>query len=84
MGKDFRPNPLILTPPVPQSLALIDSGNVVLPRDLRHQLAQIEYDPCFAVLATLGSPSRLPPPAASGPCIPNRFRGLPTTSKRRE
>ncbi|MCO5186288.1 MAG: FAD-dependent oxidoreductase [Anaerolineae bacterium] len=69
-GRLFSAESLILTPPVPQSLALIDSGNVVLPRDLRHQLAQIEYDPCFAVLATLGSPSRLPPPGGVWPVHP--------------
>lgn len=69
-GRQFSAESILLTPPVPQSLALIDSGNIALPSDLRHQLAQIEYDPCFAVLASLGSPSRLPPPGGVWPVYP--------------
>lgn len=55
---------LILTPPVPQSLALIDSGTFRLPAEARTALAAISYDPCFAVMAVLDAPSRLPEPGA--------------------
>lgn len=60
---------VILTPPVPQALALVDGGALALPRDAREILDDIEYDPCFAVLAVLGSPSRLPPPGGVWPVV---------------
>ena len=53
---------LILTPPVPQSLALLDAGGFALGGELRLALAAIEYDPCLAVMAVLDGPSRVPPP----------------------
>ena len=58
----FSARMLILTPPVPQSLELIDSGSVVLPADDRAALDQIDYDPCFAIMVLLDSPSNIPVP----------------------
>lgn len=62
---------VLLTAPVPQSLALLDAGGVVLDDDDRSALSRIEYDPCIAVLAVLEGPSGLPAPGAvrgtSGP-----------------
>jgi len=55
---------LILTPPVPQALALLDAGETALPADARRALERISYDPCFAVLAVLDQPSRIPAPGA--------------------
>jgi predicted NAD/FAD-dependent oxidoreductase len=53
---------LILTPPVPQSLRLLERGDVSLSEDLSEILRAITYDPCLAVLAVLEGPSRLPAP----------------------
>jgi renalase len=53
---------LVLTPPVPQSLALLDAGNFVLPALIRGELETITYDPCLAVVALLDGPSRIPEP----------------------
>lgn len=53
---------LILTPPVPQSMALIESGNVAVPGAVRHILQRFTYDPCIAVMALLEGPSALPIP----------------------
>ena len=58
----FTAGALLFTPPVPQTLALLDAGTLSLPDDLRQALARIDYDPCLAVLAVLDGPSNVPPP----------------------
>ncbi len=51
---------VILTAPVPQSLALLATGGVKLPALLEAGLAKLNYGPCLALLVTLNGPSRLP------------------------
>lgn len=63
-GQHFHTGALVLTPPVPQSLALLDAGSVQLPPATRHALDQIAYHPCLAVLALLDQPARIPSPGA--------------------
>lgn len=63
-GQRFSAAHLLLTPPVPQSLALLDAGNVQLPLADRALLENIQYSPCFAVLATLHGPTNIPAPGA--------------------
>lgn len=67
-GTLFVADALILTPPVPQSLALIkgviDTGNFTLPPTARSSLEQLAYDPCIAVMALLNEPSLIPDPGA--------------------
>jgi len=62
---------VVLTPPVPQSLAVLDAGGFLLAATLRRRLDAIEYDRCLAVLALLDGPSRIPAPGGliptSGP-----------------
>ena len=53
---------VLLTPPVPQSLALLHAGAVELPAALATRLGAIEYECCLAVMAVLDGPSRIPPP----------------------
>ncbi|MFN0108376.1 MAG: NAD(P)/FAD-dependent oxidoreductase [Blastocatellia bacterium] len=55
---------LILTPPVPQSLALLAASDIALPDKALIELKPIVYAPCFAVMAVLDSPVRLPEPGA--------------------
>ncbi|MBX3745507.1 MAG: FAD-dependent oxidoreductase [Verrucomicrobiae bacterium] len=53
---------LLLTAPVPQSLALLQEGHVTIPDPAGSDLAQIDYAPCLTLLATLTSPSQIPEP----------------------
>ncbi len=61
-GEHFSGRALLLTPPVPQSLELLATGDFLLPESVRGELGQIEYAPCLAVLAQLAGPSLIPPP----------------------
>jgi len=53
---------LLLTAPVPQSLALAESGDYELPGGVRRQLEVVAYDPCLALMALLDGPSPVPEP----------------------
>jgi renalase len=61
-GEEIFANAVVLTPPVPQSLALLDAGAVSLPSVTRARLESIEYERCLTVMAVLNGPSRIPPP----------------------
>ncbi len=61
-GSAVRSRGLMLTPPVPQSLALLDAGSVVLPASMRAELARLTYEPCLAVMAMLAGPSGIAAP----------------------
>ena len=61
-GERFSGRALLLTPPVPQSLQLLDAGEVALPERIRGDLEQINYAPCLALLAQLSSGSVIPEP----------------------
>ena len=63
----FAADAVLLTAPVPQSLALLAAGGVALADDDRRALEAIEYEPCLAVLAVLDGPTQLPPPGAVDP-----------------
>ncbi len=74
---------LILTPPVPQSLALLAAGRVELPAEVQFVLEKITYDPCLAVLAVLDGSSNIPAPGGIRPDHPviywladNRQKGI--------
>ena len=55
---------LILTPPVPQMISLIQSGNLREDRRFEAELEYINYDSCIALLALVDSPSPFPKPGA--------------------
>ncbi|MGB3714039.1 MAG: FAD-dependent oxidoreductase [Candidatus Promineifilaceae bacterium] len=61
-GQILAANSLILTPPVPISLALTDAGLVEVPRRQRDFLNRIEYEPCLAVMVILQDSANLPKP----------------------
>jgi predicted NAD/FAD-dependent oxidoreductase len=61
-GETLLAHAALLTAPVPQSLALLESGGIELPRATRTHLESIDYERCLAVMAVLDGPTRLPPP----------------------
>jgi renalase len=61
-GETITANAVLLTAPVPQSLALLDAGGVALEASMREQLEAVEYEPCMAVMATLNGESNIPQP----------------------
>lgn len=63
-GAVFEAPNLILTAPVPQSLALLRSGGANLPLEAQNSLENLVYETCFAVLCVLDGPSKIPAPGA--------------------
>ena len=61
-GETVLARAALLTAPVPQSLALLESGGIELPRATRTRLERVDYERCLAVMAVLDGPTRLPPP----------------------
>jgi renalase len=53
---------LLMTPPAEQTLTLMGSGNVILPQPIADALENIQFNPCFAVMALLDRPSQVPVP----------------------
>jgi predicted NAD/FAD-dependent oxidoreductase len=62
LGDIFMGRALLLTPPVPQSLALFADGKVILPESMKKELEQVEYAPCLALLVSLSGSSLIPAP----------------------
>ena len=82
-GASFSSKAVVLTPPVPQSLAILDAGEITLDAAERARLTSIEYARCLAVMAVLKGPSRIPPPGgfapAAGPIVwiaDNQTKGI--------
>lgn len=61
-GVVFEGQALLLTPPLPQSIALLDAGKFELSARERRDLKRIEYDRCLALMVLFAGPSRLPSP----------------------
>jgi renalase len=63
-GQVYDGRALLLTPPAPQSLALVDASGVVLAGRDREDLERIEYAPSLAGIFWLDRPTHLPEPGA--------------------
>ena len=61
-GESASGGALLLTAPVPQSLALAESGNYALPEGASRQLEGVSYDPCLALMVLLDGVSPVPEP----------------------
>lgn len=66
-GDTFSASAVLLTPPVPQSLALLAAGEIELDPAMRTRLESIQYERCLAVMAVLKRPSLIPPPGGLVP-----------------
>jgi len=66
-GQTMTARGVVLTAPVPQSLALLDAVKVPLPPRARAALTAVTYERCLAVMAELEGPSRVPPPGGFAP-----------------
>jgi hypothetical protein len=82
-GAVFCAGAAVLTPPVPQSLAILKAGAVPVQPETRARLEGIEYERCLAVMAVLAGPSRLAPPGGLAPgdgpvawIADNRLKGI--------
>ncbi len=58
----FRGKSLILTPPVPQTLLLLEKSNLSIPQTLRSRLSAIHYAPCLALMILFDRPLALAEP----------------------
>jgi predicted NAD/FAD-dependent oxidoreductase len=58
--QQHRADALVLTAPVPQSLALLEAGGVPLDAAEVERLRRISYDPCLTLLAVPRGPLTLP------------------------
>jgi predicted NAD/FAD-dependent oxidoreductase len=63
-GEEYNSQALILTPPTPISLALIDAGDVTLSTDDRAALEEISYAPCLCAVIVIDGETTLPEPGA--------------------
>lgn len=66
-GETVCAGAVLLTPPVPQSLALLDAGLVDIPAKERAGLESMDYDSCLAIMLVLDGPSKIPPPGFLSP-----------------
>ncbi len=60
----YRCKGLVMTPPVPQTLALLDAGATPLTAEDRQALERIAYAPCLSGLFVVHGPVYLPDPGA--------------------
>lgn len=63
-GAVYHAPAVLLTPPVPQSLALLDRGGVVLPAETRASLDTVSYDRCVGLMMVVEGGNPLPAPGA--------------------
>lgn len=76
-GPSWSAPRLLLTAPVPQSLALLAAGDFARLGDPAYApLHQVEYLRAFALLATLAGPSGLPAPGAQRLAAPSPLRWI--------
>ena len=63
-GQVWYSRSLVLTPPVPQSLGILDAGGVKLAANERQALAAVTYAPCLCAMLQVDGSVWLPAPGA--------------------
>ena len=66
-GSVLEADAVLMTAPVPQTLALLAEGGVDLASQESEALHAVQYDPCLALMVALDGPSGLAPPGAVDP-----------------
>ena len=61
-GRKMVSDTVVMTPPIPQSLALLDEGGVVLPPGVAARLSAVRYARCLALLVALDGAAAVPEP----------------------
>jgi len=61
-GETIYSKEILIASPVPQTLALLEAGNVAMTDSDAAQLKGIEYDPCITVMAVLHHEPEVPEP----------------------
>tara|TARA_B110000046_G_scaffold185791_1_gene229348 strand:+ start:2892 stop:3881 length:990 start_codon:yes stop_codon:yes gene_type:complete len=57
-------NKLLITSPVPQTVDLLATGNIAVPKDKQSRLERIQYEACIAVMAVIDRPATIEYPGA--------------------
>lgn len=83
VGPPLVASGVVMTAPVPQALELLARGGVQLAAEDRSALERITYDPCLAVMLSIGDDPVLPGPGAIAPAdgpldwvADNRAKGI--------
>ena len=63
-GETVIAKKLLITSPVPQTLDLLNEGNIQIPDDKQARLDRIDYESCIAVMAVLDGPTAIAAPGA--------------------
>lgn len=66
-GSRFDTDAVILTPPLPQSMAVLERGGIELPDEMSAELSAVVYQPVIALLAVLDRASGVPEPGGIFP-----------------
>jgi predicted NAD/FAD-dependent oxidoreductase len=61
-GHIYMAQALVLTAPIPQSLGLLEAGDVTLPSDVARQLQAVVYAPCIVLMIGLDDDSGIEEP----------------------
>lgn len=64
-GRTWLTDTVILSAPVPQSLALVDEGGIMLPASVRAELDAVAYGRVFALLVRMNGPTAVPEPGGA-------------------
>lgn len=82
-GDTITADTVIITSPLPQTLAILKAGNIPLPENVTADLEQVEYQRCLVVLAVLNDKSSLKTPGIIEPknspialLIDNQVKGI--------
>lgn len=66
-GGEHGADVLVLTAPVPQSVAILEGSGIRLPADDWERMRAVDYEPCLTALLILDGPSGLPEPGGVKP-----------------